>query len=194
MASAVTQPRLTWPEYLELERTSSEKHEYLRGEVWAMAGGTPEHGRLSLRIGRLLGNALERRRCNVYPSDVRVRVRATDRATYPDSFVVCDRVEYDPDDQNTIINPTVIVEVLSPGTEASDRGEKFSHYQRLASLKEYVLVSQDTKRLEVFVRASDTSWLMTHYEAGAKVTLTSIGVTLDVDEVYFDPMGPTSTG
>lgn len=173
-------------DYLARERTSELKHEYLRGDVWAMAGGTPEHGRLAMSIGRILGNLLVGRPCVVFSSDVRIRVETTDRATYPDASVVCGPNQHAADDPDAITNPVVIVEVLSPTTERSDRGEKFAHYQRLASLQEYVLVSQETQRIEVFRRQGE-NWLLTIHLAGASVTLPSIGVTFTVDAVYLDP-------
>lgn len=179
-------PLLTYAEYLAQESKSELKHEFLRGDVWAMSGGTPEHGRLAVRAGSLLTSALQKRPCVVYSSDVRVRVQATDRSTYPDLSVVCGKDEHASDDPDAITNPIVIVEVLSPSTERSDRGEKFAHYQRLSSLQEYVLVAQDTARVEVF-RRQGPSWLLTIFEAGASVTLTSIGATFSVDELYADP-------
>lgn len=189
MASAATQPRLTWKAFVEFETASAEKHEYLRGDVWAMAGGTPEHGRLAANATGQLTVALKGRPCVVLNS-VRVRVRETDRSTYPDCFVVCGALETDPDDANTVSNPVVIVEVLSQGTEASDRGEKFAHYQHLASLRDYVLVSQRERRVEVFSRGTGASWLMTPYGPGQKVPLPSLGVELDVDALYFNPLAP----
>ncbi len=189
MASAATQPLMTWKAFVEFEKNSDEKHEYLRGEVWAMAGGTPEHGRLAANAIGELRTALKGRPCVVMSSDVRVRVRDTDRSTYPDTFVVCGKLITDPDDDNTIVNPVVIVEVLSPGTEASDRGEKFAHYQHLESLKDYVLLSQKERRVEVFSRGAGASWLMTPYGPGQKVPLPSLGIELDLDAVYFNPLG-----
>lgn len=179
-------PLLTYAEYLAKERSGTEKHEYLRGDVWAMAGGTPEHGRLAMAIGRVLGNRLQAKRCVVYSSDVRVRIELTDRTTYPDLSIVCGPDRRAADDAEAITNPIVLVEVLSPATERSDRGEKFAHYQRLASLQEYVLVSPDAPRIEVFRRQGE-SWLLTIHERGATVTLASLGVSVPVDEVYFDP-------
>lgn len=186
---------MTWTEFVAFERTASEKHEYLRGEVWAMAGGTPEHGRLAATAMRLLGNALQGRPCSVYSSDVRVRVRDSDRSTYPDLSIVCGALQTDPDDANTITNPVVIVEVLSPTTEASDRGEKFAHYQHLSSLRDYVLISQTEKRIEVFSRGQGASWLMTPYGAEERVPLPSLGIELDLDALYFNPLAapPPST-
>lgn len=179
-------PLITYADYLAREQTSDVKHEYLRGDVWAMAGGTPEHGRLAMSIGRILGNLLVGRPCVVFSSDVRIRVETTDRATYPDASIVCGPNQHAADDPDAITNPVVIVEVLSPTTERSDRGEKFAHYQRLASLQEYVLVSQESQRIEVFRRQGE-NWLLTIHLAGSSVTLPSIGATFTVDAVYVDP-------
>ncbi len=179
---------MTWKDFVAFERASADKHEYLRGDVWAMAGGTPEHGRLAASAIGELRVALKSRPCVVMSSDVRVRVRDTDRSTYPDSFVVCGALETDPDDENTIVNPVVIVEVLSAGTEASDRGEKFAHYQHLESLKDYVLISQHERRIEVFSRGAGSSWLMTPYGKGERVPLPALGIELDVDALYFNPL------
>ena len=179
--------RMTYGQYLELERTSETKHEYLRGEVFAMAGGTPEHARLAANIIGELGAALRGRPCSVFTSDARVRIEATDRATYPDVTVVCGRLEHAADDPDSITNPVVIVEILSDATEADDRGEKFAHYRRLASLREYVLVSQRARRLEVY-RRRDERWMLDEAGTGATLRLESIDVTLSVDDVYRDPL------
>jgi len=182
----VKNPLARYADYLAEEAKSLEKHEYLRGDVWAMAGGTPEHGRLAMSVGAALRDALKGKPCVVYSSDVRIRIQATDRSTYPDLSVVCGKEQRASDDDEAIINPVVIVEVLSPTTERSDRGEKFAHYQRLPSLQEYVLVSQDTARIEVFHRQGE-AWLLTIHQAGATVDLTALGVRFQVDEVYADP-------
>ena len=179
--------RMSYAEYLELERSSEVKHEYLRGEVFAMAGGTPEHARLAANIIGELTAALRGRPCSVFTSDARVRIEATDRATYPDVTVVCGRLEHAADDPDSITNPVVIVEVLSDATEAEDRGEKFAHYRRLASLREYLLVSQRARRLEVY-RRRDERWLLDEAGTGETLRLESIDVVLSVDEVYRDPL------
>jgi Uma2 family endonuclease len=176
---------LTYADYLAQERTSLEKHEFPRGDVWAMAGGTPD-ARLTASSAAVLREVLKGRPCVVYSSDLRVRVESTDRSTYPDVTVVCGKDLRASDDADAITNPIVIVEVLSPTTERADRGEKFAHYQRLPSLQEYVLVSQDGPRIEVF-RRQGASWLLTISEAGAQVSLASIDATLSVDEIYADP-------
>jgi Uma2 family endonuclease len=189
MSQPLSRSRVTYPEYLELERTSEVKHEYLRGEVFAMAGGTPEHSRLAANVIRLIGTALLGRPCVVLTSDARVRIEETDRSTYPDVSVVCGRLEPAADDPDAITNPVVIVEVLSDATEADDRGEKFAHYRRLASLREYVLVSQRARRLEVY-RRRDERWSLDEAGVGQTLHLESIDAALSVDEVYRDPLAP----
>ena len=188
MSEARQTARMTYPEYLVMERTSEVKHEYVNGEVYAMAGGTPEHGRLAVAFAAVLRNALTGKPCVLYNSDVRVRVEATGRSTYPDLSVVCGRLERASDDPDAIANPSVIVGVLSESTEASDRGDKFAHYRRLASLREYVLVSQSTPRIEVFHRADSGAWMLTEAASGQHATLESLGISLAVDDVYYDPL------
>jgi len=179
---------MTYAEYLAAERTNESKHEYVNGRVYAMAGGTPEHGRLAASVTRILGNALAGKPCVTFNSDVRVRIRATGRSTYPDVSVVCGALERAPDDPDAIVNPVVIVEVLSDSTEAGDRGDKFAHYRRLPALKEYVLVSQSSARIEVYSRSLDGGWILREANRGESVRLESIGVSLPVDEVYRDPL------
>lgn len=179
--------RMTYAEYLAAEAASDVKHEYLRGEVFAMSGGTPEHGRLAANMIHELRTALGRRRCNVFTSDVRIRIQETDRSTYPDVSVVCGQLERAADDPQAITNPVVIVEVLSDSTEAEDRGDKFAHYRRLPSLREYVLVAQRARRIEVF-RRDDKRWTLFEAGPGETVSLESIDVRIDVDAVYYDPL------
>lgn len=176
----------TYAEYLDFERTSAEKHEYLRGEVWAMAGGTLAHARITMNLGAALTAALKGRPCTVYSSDLRVRVEATNRSTYPDVTVVCGRPLVAADDGDAVINPTLIIEVLSDSTEASDRGEKFAHLQRLASLKEYVLVSQKERRIDVYRRAEGRSWVLLPCTEG-ELELRSVEVSVPLAVVYADP-------
>ena len=185
-------PKLTFTfaEYLQRERAGDTKHELLHGEIFAMAGGTPEHARLAMRVGSALGAQLLGRPCEVFSSDLLLRVLATGLATYPDLTVVCGKLERDPEDANTVVNPVVLIEVLSESTERYDRGEKFAHYRRIPSLKEYVLVSQHEPRIEVFQRNEDgTSWTLRVAEASESARLTSIGCELVVDGVYANPLG-----
>ncbi|MBI4953363.1 MAG: Uma2 family endonuclease [Myxococcales bacterium] len=130
MARAALPLPMTFAEYLAFEARSEQKHEWLDGQIFAMAGGTIEHGALAMAVGSELRVALRDKPCRVLGSDVRVRVLATGLGTYPDVTVVCGRVETDPEDANTIVNPVLLVEVLSDSTEPYDRGEKFAHYDR----------------------------------------------------------------
>lgn len=178
--------KLSYSEYLAFEEASDEKHEFIDGLVFAMAGGSYEHARLSGRMMIALARALEGRPCNVVPSDARVRIQATNRSTYPDVSVVCGPARFASDDSQALTNPILLVEVLSPTTEQSDRGEKFRHYRRLESLREYVLVAQDEPRIEVFRREGDV-WTFREHGPGERVMLTSIDAYLDVDAIYADP-------
>jgi Uma2 family endonuclease len=182
--------RVTYAEYLRLEAASDVKHEFISGVVVAMAGGTIEHGRLMSQATGLLKRALEGRPCIVLPSDVRVRIRAADRATYPDLHVVCSNVERDPDDPHAVVNPLVVIEVLSDSTAESDRGDQFAAYRRLLSLREYVLISQHERAVDVYRRdPSGRRWLVDTYEAGEVFRLDALGVELEVDSLYTDPIG-----
>jgi len=181
-----------YAEYALREAKSDTKHEWLRGGVFAMAGGSLEHARLSLAIGAELRNALRDRPCSVFSSDLKIRILATDLATYPDSVVVCGKPEVDPEDPHALLNPTLLVEVLSDSTEAYDRGEKFAHYRHIPSLREYVLVSQHKPRIEVHRLNSSGRWELYEAIAGEQIELASIGCTLNVDDVYRDPLIPRS--
>jgi Uma2 family endonuclease len=182
--------RFAFDDYLRVEEDSpTVKHEFLDGQVWAMAGGTPEHAAIAASVIALLQEAVRGKRCRVFTSDLRIRVRATGLATYPDASVVCDRTELDPEDQkrHTVLNPTVLVEVLSPSTEEYDRGEKLSHYQKIESLREVVLVAYDERRIDVWRREGEGWRQLVVRESGA-AELTSLGCTLGLDDVYFDPL------
>lgn len=183
MTAAELVGSMTYAEYLALERESETKHEYANGRVHAMAGGSPEHARLAMRLGAQLLTSLGERPCEVFNSDLRVRVVETGRSTYPDVTVICGEVQRPPDDEQAATNPILIVEVLSESTETQDRGEKWRHYQRLASLRTYVLVSQTEARVEVFRRVGDV-WQYEAAGAGDRVRLDEDGLVLDVDALY----------
>lgn len=186
MSRAADARRMSYPEYLALEGSSETKHEYVNGQVYAMAGGTPEHARLATRIARQLGAALEGRPCDTFSSDLRIHIEATGRSTYPDLAVVCGPLRRAVHDDDAVTNPVVIVEVLSESTESSDRGDEWAHYQRIPSLREYVLVSQHEQRVEVFRRADD-GWTY-HESRGGSVALRSIDAALDLPELYRDSL------
>jgi Uma2 family endonuclease len=180
--------RMTYAEYLAFEEASVEKHEFLDGEVFAMAGGTLEHSALAMAFGAALVKALGDRPCRVFSSDLRVRIRATGLTTYPDVSVACGKAEVDAEDPHALVNPVLVVEVLSDATEAYDRGEKAAHYRHIESLKEYVLVSQHHPRVEVYRRNEAGRWELYEYERGAGCELVSVGVGVSVDDVYRDPL------
>jgi Uma2 family endonuclease len=174
--------RFTYEEYLAYEHNSELKHEFLDGEIYAMAGGTARHNALAFRVGGALYAALPPG-CTAFQSDMRLRILATGRATYPDVSMVCGPIEYDPADPRatTITNPTLLVEVLSPSTEEIDRGDKLRDYQRIPSLQEYVLVSQ-VPRVEIYRRLPSGTWEYRDVREGS-VTLAS-GATLDLSILY----------
>jgi Uma2 family endonuclease len=177
----------THEEYLAQERASETKHEFLAGEIFAMAGGTPEHARLAANVTAALVAQLRRRPCATFSSDLRVRVLATGLSTYPDVSVVCGQIERDSVDNDAAVNPVVLIEVLLDSTEAYDRGEKFAHYRRIPSLKEYVLVSQRDRRIEVFRRNADDTWTLHETGEHGCAKLASIDCDLPVDDVYEEP-------
>jgi len=159
MATA-PQPHYTPEEYLALERTAGYKSEYINGEIYPMVGGTHQHTALVYNIGGQLHTQLQGRSCDAYIGEMRVRVSATGMYTYPDVVVVCGEEQMADEHNDTVLNPTVIFEVLSPSTALYDRGDKFAHYQSLESLTDYVLVAQDRVRVEHFARQGD-AWLLT---------------------------------
>ncbi len=177
--------RMTEDEYLASEPSSLEKHEYVNGEAYAMAGGTPAHAIVAANLTAILKNALRGKPRVVASSDLRVHVAATGMYTYPDVTVVCGKLETTRRDASSVTNPKVIFEVLSDSTEAHDRGAKFRHYERLPSLEAYVLVTQDGRRIEQFARRTD-GWLRTtaDLDGGAPaIDIAGIDVRIAVAEV-----------
>ncbi len=191
---AVATPYVSYADYLAMEEKSLTKHEWLDGVVYdmealGMSGGTPDHAALAMAVGGLLMAQLRGKPCRVFSSDLRVRIAATQLSTYPDISVVCRKLETADDDPHAATNPTLIVEVLSGSSEAYDRGKKFAHYRRIPSLREYVLVAQNERRIEVWRKSEAGQWtLAQEVGAGESAALASIGCTLAVDEVYEDPL------
>lgn len=179
---------MTYAEYLAAEAKSETKHDYVNGEVYAMAGGTIEHGALCSAASRVVGNALGTKPCRAFSADVRVRVESTGGTFYPDLSVVCGKVAAAREDEHAITNPLILLEVLSEGTEAYDRGAKAGHYRRLASLREYVLVSQSERKVEVQRLNDRGTWELYFYGPGERVQLESLGVSFSVDELYANPL------
>jgi Uma2 family endonuclease len=182
--SALAQPRFTPDEYLTREREADHKSEYISGEIFAMSGASFPHNLITTNVIRELSAQLKGRPCRALSNDMRVQVRETGMYTYPDVVVVCGEPRFADTHMDTLLNPVVIVEVLSPTTEACDRGEKFAHYRRIASLTDYVLVSQHTARIEHFTRRGEP-WLFTEASGpDDAVSLPEIGCRLTVAEVY----------
>jgi len=172
-----------YAEYLQRERETGLRHEFLDGQIFAMTGGSPEHARLIAEMTFALRSAVDPERCRVFSSDLRVRIPATGLATYPDVAVVCGPVEVDEQDARAVVNPTLLVEVLSPSTEAYDRGEKWAHYRRLESLRAYVLVSPVAERVEAFIR-TESGFVNVLAGRGERLTLEALGVELVTDELF----------
>lgn len=187
MVSGAGLHRYTYREYLALERGANVRHEFFDGEIYAMAGGTREHAAICANLMIALGAQLRGRGCQVHSSDLRVRVLESGLATYPDVTVICSRAEADPEDRNTITNPILLVEVLSPSTAAYDRGEKLAHYRRIPSLREVVLVAHDERLIEIWRRGEGEDWVRREARSGS-IALTAIDAALVVDEVYRDEL------
>jgi Uma2 family endonuclease len=184
MAGAAGRAHYTYDEYRRFEDSTDAKHEYVDGQILAMAGGTPEHAALAAAAIAELSRQLAGGPCTTFSSDLRVRILATGLATYPDATVICGALERDPEDANAALNPTVVVEVLSDSTAAYDAGEKFEHYRQIPHLREYVLVSHLERRVELRSRRPDGGWESTELGRGHIVRLASIAVDLGVDTLY----------
>jgi Uma2 family endonuclease len=177
----------TVEEYLELEETAVERHEYLDGRIYAMTGGTGNHAQLTLRVGTLLDTRLRGRPCRVFSGDLKVRIEKTGLHTHPDVSALCGEPRYADGRNLILLNPSVLVEVLSPSTERYDRGTKFDHCRQIPSLREYVLVAQDEVHVELFTRDSeaDSRWAFADARGpDGAVELPSIGCVLALRDVY----------
>ncbi len=190
--------RYTVEEYLRLEAAAADRHEYRDGEILAMGGAATTHVRLSTNLTRRLAERLEGTGCEVLGSDQRVRARQT-RYCYPDLTVACQPLIYDPPDGEVVlINPRVVIEILSPSTESSDRGEKFTSYRELASLQEYLLVAQDRPRVEPFYCKADGEWTIGKVVEGLEAVLRvrCLGIEIPLGQIYagvtFPPPPPAA--
>lgn len=181
---SLAQPVATPAEYLALERSAREKSEYVNGRIYAMAGASRVHNLIAGNVFGELRARLRGRPCETYMSEMRVKVQQTGMYTYPDVVALCGEPRLEDAELDTLLNPSVIVEVLSPSTESYDRGEKFAHYRRLETLQEYVLVEQVRRRIEHFRREGD-HWVLTEIsDAGGELTLSSLGCTLALADIY----------
>ena len=183
--SSQANKRYTAEEYLALERQAECKSEYYAGDIFAMAGASRWHSLIVANVVGELSQQLKGRPCTTYPSNMRVKISPTGLYTYPDVTVVCGEAQFEDTQQDTLLNPTLIVEVLSESTEAYDRGGKFAHYRKLASLMEYVLIAQTKPHVEHYVRQPDNRWLLAEADSlHQTLHLPSIDCHLALAEVY----------
>jgi Uma2 family endonuclease len=176
---------LTPEQYLEIERKAEYKSEYYRGEMFAMAGASWNHNLLVAHLLRDIGQQLRGKPCEICPSDMRVRVSSTGLYTYPDLVAVCGAPKLLDDRMDTLLNPHLIIEVLSPSTEAYNRGRKFEHYQSIDSFREYLMVASDRIHADLFTRQADGRWLLTSAKRlEDSIDLQSIGCSVSLDALY----------
>ena len=183
-------------EYLAFERAQTDaKHEYLDGEITAMSGASLEHNLIAVNVLTALRTQMRGRPCNVFSGDMRVKVSATGLYTYPDISALCGERQLEDDTFDTLLNPSVIIEILSPSTEAYDRGVKFAHYQSIESLQVYALIAQDKRRIEIYRRQESDNWLYSAVEGlDAKVSLDAISCELTAADVYEGVIEPEDRG
>jgi Uma2 family endonuclease len=172
-------------EYLAFERASHERHEYLNGEVLAMAGASAQHSLIVINLAREVSLQLKGRPCTAFANDLRVRVETGSLYAYPDLVAVCGEPRFADREHDTLLNPTLLIEVLSPSTEGYDRGTKAALYRRIDFLQEYLLIAQDRPHVEVFRRLPDDQWVLLEAKGlDATIELPSIGCSLALAEVY----------
>lgn len=183
----VQQKRYITPEeYLEIERAALFKSEYYAGEMFAMAGASEKHNSISVNITATLAAQVRRSGCKFFSADMRVHVPATDFFAYPDGVITCEPQFLDAP-KDTLLNPILIIEILSPSTEAYDRGTKFSFYRKLPSLQFYLLVSQDTQRVEIFSKNEQGSWVLSEYagsESIVPIESPNFSLRIPLPEIY----------
>jgi Uma2 family endonuclease len=186
MALAKLQPKLYAPdEYLALEEAATYKSEYFHGEIFAMTGGSANHNRISGNVHTVLNNGLRSTRCETFNSDMRLLVKAHSLYTYPDTMVICGRIEFAKDCNDTVINPTVLVEVLSPSTQDHDRGQKFEFYRTLDSFQDYLIIHQDRVYIEYHHKLADKRWVLTEFsDIEASLTLQSLNFEIPLRRIY----------
>jgi Uma2 family endonuclease len=184
MSTAPTR-RISPQEYLAQERLADFRSEYLHGQMFPMSRSSFQHTLIKGNLAGEAGNQLESGSCHVLTSDMRVRVNATGFYTYPNIAIVCDEPQFEDAAVDTLLNPRVIVEVLSDSTEKYDRGAKFAHYRQVPSLQEYILVAQDRPLVERYVRQADGSWLLTVFDKPDQVfAFASVPVRVPLTEIY----------
>lgn len=185
--SAQPLPRLSVEEYLAIDRKAAVKSEFYQGEMFAMSGGSLAHSLLPAGLTLAIGHQLRGKGCAVVTSDLRIRISPQGAFVYPDLAIVCGEPQLADDHRDILLNPAVVFEVLSPSSEAYDRGHKFAEYRKIPSLREYVLVSQEEPRLDVFTRGEGGKWTLTEFVGkDAICLLTSVDCRLPLAEIYYE--------
>lgn len=183
--NAIPISKMTLQEYLEFDHQAEGRFEFYDGDVFEMSGGSPEHSLLANRIGRLLGNQIDAKGCLVFQSDIKIKVPTMPPYRYADVSALCGKPEYEETGkQKLLINPTLIVEVLSPSTEGYDKDKKFKAYKSIESLREYLLISQDEKFVVLYTKHNEKFWFQSEYVDGETLKLESLDCNLSVDEIY----------
>jgi Uma2 family endonuclease len=178
-------PKLTPEEYLAIERAAEHKSEYYDGEMFAMSGVTRAHSKLTMNLGGLLFGQLEETECTIDSPDLRVHIPVTGLYTYPDLMVTCGQQQFLDNVFDTLVNPTLIVEILSRTSEAYDRGQKFEHYRNIPSLQQYLLIAQDRIQVDLYTRQGDGTWVLKSANRLAEsVDLQSIHCSIPLDRLY----------
>jgi Uma2 family endonuclease len=183
--SAIPKTLLSAKDYLAFERKSEFRHEYYRGEIFQISGASREHNVIVFNLANQIGSQLRGKNCEGYANDMRVFMPATGLYTYPDVVVVCGEPKFLDSKFDTLLNPVVLIEVLSPTTADYDRGKKFWHYQSIESLREYLLIEQDEIKIEHLVKQPDGRWAVFEYNSlDAEIELPSIEIVLQASEIY----------
>jgi Uma2 family endonuclease len=191
--SSAAKAKITVQEYLAMERASEIKHEFCDGDIFDMTGGTPAHSLIGTNFASEAREALKDRRCVVFNSDLRVKVNPSGLYTYPDVTIVCGQQQFDDDQRDTLVNPTVIVEVLSKSTAIYDRGTKSKHFRKIESLQALISVEQDSPVVEVYRRQPEGNWLLTEAtELSESISIQPLGIAIPLSEIYRNVTFPES--
>ncbi|MFT4924347.1 MAG: Uma2 family endonuclease [Phenylobacterium sp.] len=180
-----TKTEMTSEQYLAAERISEVKHEFFDGAIFAMAGASKTHNLISSNLVRIIGNALLNKPCSVYASDMRVKSEGANKYCYPDVVATCQDEKFEDEKEDTLLNPLLIIEILSDSTEGYDRGDKFFHYRQIGSFVEYILISQKNSHVERYIRQPDNTWLYCEFKSiDDHIELSSIDATIELKDIY----------
>lgn len=190
MGHALPRPTMSASDFLAWDATLTERHEFVDGEVFAMAGAEDRHVTIALNVAMALRQHLRGGPCRTFMSDMKLHVAAANSYFYPDVMVTCNEADH----ASPLVKsaPVLVVEVLSPSTAACDRGEKFAHYRRLASLQEYMLVDIDSRRTDLYRKGADALWVLHPFEAGQTVHLASAALDISAEALFAEVEPPQS--